>query len=407
MPAHAVFARTPFKSTLTGTLLAVGLCLAPPAAHAQLASDAAGTTAQSPSGLWLTTPYPAFSAPIGEDVTIDLSLANRGLPPQRVALSVEGLPEGWQWQIKGSGKPVAAAIAALDETVDLSLQLTPPENAVGQTVNFTVAARSEDGAMELPLTLTLTETMPAQLTLEPELPALRGTARSTFDFQVEVANDGQEDTVVNLLAEAPPGFQVSFKERYGSQELTSLPLSAGGTKNLEVSVDPPENAEAGQYPVMVQATGGDASARTQLVLDITGRPDLSLSGPGGRLSGEATAGEARSFEFTLENRGTAPARSISFSSSPPSGWEVTFSPERIEEIAPGESSSVNVSITPSDQAIAGDYVVSVRANGDGASDSESFRVTVRTSTVWGVVGLGIIAAAVAVLGVAVTRYGRR
>ncbi len=64
-------------------------------------------------------------------------------------------------------------------------------------------------------------------------------------------------------------------------------------------------------------------------------------------------------------------------------------------------------MTPSDKAIAGDYVVSVRANGDGASDSASFRVTVLTSTMWGIAGLGIIGAAVVVLAFAVTRYGRR
>src|SRR5690606_4709740 len=105
--------------------------------------------------------------------------------------------------------------------------------------------------------------------------------------------------------------------------------------------------------------------------------------------------------------GTAPARAVKFSSSPPSGWKVEFTPEQVDEIPAGEKTEVTVNMTPSDQAIAGDYVVSVRANGDGASDSANFRVTVRTATVWGVAGLGVIAAAVVVLGFAVTRYGRR
>src|SRR5690606_14183183 len=143
----------------------------------------------------------------------------------------------------------------------------------------------------LPVAVTLSETEPAKLTLEPELPALRGTVRSSFDYQVAVTNDGQEDTVINLVSDAPPGFQVTFKERYGSQELTSLPLKAGEKKDLSVSVKAPENAQAGQYPVRVGAAGGNASAETQLVLDITGQPQLSLAGPGGRLSGDATAGE--------------------------------------------------------------------------------------------------------------------
>ena len=57
--------------------------------------------------------------------------------------------------------------------------------------------------------------------------------------------------------------------------------------------------------------------------------------------------------------------------------------------------------------IAGDYMVSVRANGSGASDHANFRVTVRTSTLWGVAGLGVIGASALMLGFAVTRYGRR
>ncbi|WP_309085092.1 NEW3 domain-containing protein [Chelativorans sp.] len=410
IPAHAFFARKTLIKSLSATFVVGGLLLGTSSALAQTApapQPPGAAVEQELQGLWLTTPYPAFFAQPGEEVDIGLSLANKGLPPQRVEFAISGLPEGWQWEIEGDGKRVGAAIAASDQTIDLSLKLTPAEGAVGDTYQFTITGKSGNQTLELPIALTLAETQPAELTLKPELPALRGTVRSTFDYQVEIANDGQEDTVVNLLAEAAPGFQVTFKERYGSQELTSIPLAAGEKKNLSVTVKAPENAQAGQYPVMVRAAGGNAAAETQLVLDITGQAELALAGPGGRLSGDATAGEQRTFNFTVENRGTAPARAVKFSASPPSGWNVEFNPEEIAEIPAGESAEVAVNMTPSDQAIAGDYVVTVRANGDGASDNESFRVTVRTSTIWGVTGLGVIAAAVMVLGFAVTRYGRR
>jgi uncharacterized repeat protein (TIGR01451 family) len=255
--------------------------------------------------------------------------------------------------------------------------------------------------------VTLASTEPAKLTMEPKLPALRGTAKSSFDFQVTLKNDGQEDTTVNLLSKAPDGFQVTFKEGYGSQELTSLPVKAGESKDLKVSVQPPDNTPAGQYPVTVAASSGDISAHTDLLMDVTGRAEVSLSGPQGRLSGDATAGQERTFTFTLENTGSAPARDVALSATPPSGWKVTFNPEKVEDIEPGQTANVGVSMTPSAQAIAGDYMVSLRANGSGASDSASFRVTVRTSTLWGVTGLGVIGAAALMLAFAVTRYGRR
>jgi uncharacterized membrane protein len=52
-------------------------------------------------------------------------------------------------------------------------------------------------------------------------------------------------------------------------------------------------------------------------------------------------------------------------------------------------------------------VASLRASAGSESASSEFRVTVSTSTVWGVAGAGIIAAALLVLVGAVARFGRR
>ena len=401
--------RSPFfnpSRPLAAALVATGLALAVPApASAQTAS---ADVAAKPTGIWLTTRYPEFSAQAGKDVSVDLDLSNQGLPPQRVQLGVDGLPSGWKWEIDGGGKPVAAAIAGADSTVDLTLKLTPPAKAEdGKPVAFTVSAKGDGQTLNLPMQVTLTSIEPAKLTMEPKLPALRGTAKSAFDYDVTLKNDGEQDTTVNLLSKGPDGFQVTFKQGYGSQELTSLPLKAGESKDLKVSVQPPDTAQAGQYPVTVAASAGDISADTNLLLDITGRPTVSLSGPQGRLSGDSTAGQERTFTFTVENTGSAPARDVAMSATPPSGWKVAFSPEKIDDIEPGQTANVGVSMTPSTQAIAGDYMVSVRANGSGASDSASFRVTVRTSTLWGVTGLAIIGVAALILAFAVARYGRR
>jgi uncharacterized membrane protein len=44
---------------------------------------------------------------------------------------------------------------------------------------------------------------------------------------------------------------------------------------------------------------------------------------------------------------------------------------------------------------------------DGATKSAEFRITVLTSTLWGVVGIILIAIAVGVVALAVMRFGRR
>ena len=125
---------------------------------------------------------------------------------------------------------------------------------------------------------------------------------------------------------------------------------------------------------------------------VTGQPNLALDGPGGRLSGEATAGKAETFAFDIGNSGSAPAKAIHFTASAPSGWKVAFRPDQLPGLDTDGHQPVQVEITPSEKAIAGDYMVTIRANGEGASDSAEFRVTVTTSTVWGIAGLGIISA---------------
>jgi uncharacterized membrane protein len=359
------------------------------------------------TGLWLTTPFPGVTVRVGDAIKFDLTVENKNRPPARIDLSVSGLPEGWTSEIEGSGKPVSAVLIGADQSQSLVLQVTPPSGAKIGAYPFTLTGKTDGQTLSLPINLVLAEPKEAKATLEPKLPALRGSVRSSFDFQVTLKNDSAEDQVYNLLAAAPEGFEAVFSESYGSQELTSIPVKAGETKDLKVAVKLPQNAAAGQYQVVARAQSPKAAAETPLFLDVTGQPTLALAGPEGRLSGDATAGKEREFAFTLRNTGSAPARDVKLDATAPDGWKVVFEPKEIPAVEAGQEITVNTRMTPSEKAIAGDYVVSIRANGGGASANAEFRVTVLTSTLWGIAGLGVIGAAVIVLAVAVTRYGRR
>ena len=96
------------------------------------------------------------------------------------------------------------------------------------------------------------------------------------------------------------------------------------------------------------------------------------------------------------------------SSSPPSDWKVTFQPDKVDELAPGQKIDVQAQLTPSTKAVAGDYMTTFNANGNGgASSSADIRVTVSTSTMWGIVGVAIVAIALLIAVGAVARFGRR
>jgi uncharacterized membrane protein len=64
-------------------------------------------------------------------------------------------------------------------------------------------------------------------------------------------------------------------------------------------------------------------------------------------------------------------------------------------------------VTPSDQAIAGDYVITFSAVSDQAQSEVDIRTTVNPSALWGLIGIVLIALTLAGLAWVFRRYGRR
>ena len=377
------------------------------AAPATLAADEPPGAPAHVKGLFLTTDYPSVAARVGETTTIKMKLQNYDLPPQRVVLSVDGAPQGWNAVLLGGSTPVTAAMPATNENVAVNLRVDVPANAPAGTQHLVVHAKGAGVGADLPIDITTGEDLPAQLAIKAKLPSLNGTPTTSFEYQFTVTNQSDKDLLVKLVAQAPQGFQTSFMEAYGTQELSSIPIEAGKDKDLKVKATPPSNVTAGNYPIAVQASSEGASAATQMQMDITGQPKLKLSGEDDRLNAEAEAGTATPIKLTVENTGSAPANDVSLTASPPSDWKVTFQPDKIETLAPNQKQDVQALLTPSAKAIAGDYMTTFRANGNGDSSSSDFRITVATSSMWGIVGVGIIAIAFLVLIGAVARFGRR
>jgi uncharacterized membrane protein len=358
-------------------------------------------------GFFLMSDYPAVSLRPGETSTISLRLQNYDMTPERLALSVTGVPSGWTATLLGGGQPVAAAMPAADSSVSLSLRLDVPKNAPMGTQTITVAAQGNTTNLQLPIAVTLAKDLPAKLTLTPQLPELRGTSKSSFEYQLGIKNDSGKKLTVSLSAQAPENFDTSFTEQYGTQELNAVPVDAGQTKDVKLKVTPPNTAAAGDYKVTARVAAEDASAIADLELTITGQPRLDISGREGLVSTRASAGKEASVPIVITNTGTAPADDIQLTGSAPSGWKVTFDPKTVDRIAPNDNKEVQALITPADKAIAGDYVMTIRASARGESASTNFRVTVTTSTMWGIAGVGIVGVALLVMVGAVARFGRR
>jgi len=367
----------------------------------------AADTPKDVKGLFLLTDYPAMSVQPGSTSTVALRLQNYGLPPERYTLSVADVPPGWSATLLGGGQPVAAAMPATDQSVSLQLRLEVPQTAGMGTKTLAVKAEGSGTTVTLPIAVTLAKDLPAKLKVEAPLPALRGTPKSTFDYQLTIKNDSGRNITASFVADAPKNFETNFTENYGSQQLTSIPIEAGQSKDVKLHVRPPSTAGAQRYPVSVTVTAEDASAKTSLSLEIVGQPQLTISSREGLVSAKAEAGKQASVPIVVTNTGSAFADAVDLSSSAPTGWKIEFEPKTIDRIEPSKDAEVQALITPTATSLPGDYMATLRATSRGEASSTQFRVQVLSSNTWVMAGAGIIGVAVLFMVAAVVRFGRR
>ncbi len=353
----------------------------------------------------ISTTYPSLVMAIGEDADFSIKL-NATSTASTVMLSMKDLPEGWEAVFRGGGKIIQAAYIEPGISTSVELKLTPPENLEPGTYSFSVEASNNSQTKVLPLELTIKDKVPASMSFDVDLPTLKGTPKTTFRYSATLKNDGDEELSVNLIADAPKYFVVVFKT--GSQEVTSLPLSAGESKSVSIEVQPFPDTPSGEYALSVKAQSGNIESTLALTAEVTGQPSLSITTPEGTLSGKAYAGKETAVNFIVANTGTAPARQIELTSSLPTEWSVEFDPKTIDELPAGQQVEVAAKMKPADKAIAGDYMLQIGIKAaDNVSEDIDYRVTVNTSTLWGVVGIALIAIAVLVVAFAVMRFGRR
>ncbi|WP_299028067.1 NEW3 domain-containing protein [uncultured Thermanaerothrix sp.] len=355
--------------------------------------------------LTLYTTYPSLVVGPGETVSVDVHVRVAS-QAEVVRLQISEVPEGWTATLRGGGKTVQAVYVQADSEANLELRLDQPKTIQAGTYRVVVTARTPNASAQLPIEITIKEKQPSRLSFDVDLPVLRGSPSTTFRYSVTLKNEGDDEITVNLSANAPRGFQVNF--RYGGQDVTSLPLGAKESKSITVEAQPLVDITAGSYPITIIAQGNDTQASLDLTAEVTGQPSLSITTPDGRLSGQVYTGRETSLKLIVQNTGSAPAKGVKLSASAPSGWTATFDPEVVDEIATNAQSEVTLKIKPADNAIAGDYMLTLRATPtQGASKSVDFRITVLTSTLWGITGVVLIAIAVGVVMLAVIRFGRR
>lgn len=367
----------------------------------------AGLGTPAPAGaqnVLLTTPYPAISVEPGGTATFDLVV--RADQPVRVDLAVEDLPEGWTATMRGGGREVTSVFADPETPPELSLDLDVPEDAEAGDSTVTVVATAGEEASRLALEISVVTAATGSTALTTDVPARAAAADETFDYTLDLENDTPQQLTFELQATGPRGWTVSV-EPAGEADATSVTVDARGSQTLNVTATPPPQASEGDYPLRVEALAGEHSIGIDLLARVTGRVEMEFTTSDQRLNATATAGSPTQVEMVVTNTGTAALGGLTLSGTGPSEWEVTFEPAEVEQVAPNGSAPATAVITPSEDAVAGDYVVTLTATGEGVEQSVDIRVTVETSPLWGAVGLALIVLTLGGMVWVFRRYGRR
>ena len=352
----------------------------------------------------VTTPFPAIVAEPGSSATFKLTLSVPSA--QRVDLKAEGVPTGWTARFQGGGNVVDGAYVDPKTPPDVTLSVDIPKDAAPGTSTIRVIATGISGTDTLPLSIRVAEAAAGDVTLTSDFPELKGPSTASFTFNLTLTNGTATEASFSMDASGPDGWTVAAKPA-GQAQATSTVVPAGGNTSIVVSVTPAADVAAGSFPIIVTVNGAGKTVTSNLTVTITGTYGIAVSTPDKVLSTTANAGSAKPFQVTVTNTGTAPVTAVTPSASAPTGWTVTFAPEAVPSIAPNDTQTLTATITPSADAIAGDYELTITAKGAEATDDVTIRVRVETPQVWWIAGVVLIVAVFAGLYWVFRTYGRR
>ncbi len=341
--------------------------------------------------------YPGVEIAKDEDVSLDIIFHNKGRKDEDVEVWIAEKPKGWQARIKTYRFTVTGIHVPSDEDKSLTFEANPEEGIKPGDYQFRINARTLDGKFRMSQTVTVKITddegkskEPRGVKLSTSYPVIRGPSDAAFEFSLEVDSKLDEDAVFDLLAQGPQGWDINFKPAYETKYISSLRIKSKQSTSVAVEVKPAMGATAGEYPINVRISSGDANAQAKLMVVLTGTYGLEVGTPSGLLSLDARQGRPANMSFYVRNTGSAKNSDIKFMTFKPENWKVEFKPEKIDAIEPGDVKQVEVIITPYEDALVGDYSVAVSVEGEKAAKTIELRTTVKASAAWGWIGIGII-----------------
>ena len=394
------------------SLLVAGLILAGPAVL-YAADEPAKRDDRPARGVAIYSEFSGVVVPVGESVRMDLTVENKGRQDEVVALKLTSVPKGWKASLKGGSFTVTGVAVPDGKTRTLSFSAEPDKGVGLGTYQFGIEGVTADTKLTANYTITVVARERSRLggddiQITTSYPVLRGQTDATFEFSLDVNNKTDADRTFNLAAQAPEKWEINFKPGYEQKQISSLRIKGNSNQTVAVSVTPPKDTTAGEYPILVRISSGESKAEAKLMVVLTGIYKLEAATATGILSTDAVTGKPTTVSLLVKNTGSAVNRNVNLSSFKPENWKVEFKPEKLEALEPNQLKQIEATITPAATALVGDYSVGLMVDGEkSSSKTVEMRVTVKAPTAWGWIGVGLIAVVIGGMGGLFAWLGRR
>jgi len=227
-------------------------------------------------------------------------------------------------------------------------------------------------------------------------------------YEMILKNAGRNDDTYTLaILGLPEQWYARFKESSGAtEEVSEIYVPSGEEKTLYLDLIPPYSVDVGEYNFTAVIGSSAREYEENLTLRLRGSYDLRTYAKSYRH--EINRGDTLTFDVTVTNAGVGGAlTNIGINMSAPEGWRVTVDPASVASLEPGQRATVQVTVVPPADIVAGEYKVVALVKSDQDEEEDEYRIVVREQSYVAVLGILVMAGIGAGLWYMFRKYGRR
>ncbi len=363
---------------------------------------------QERRGITLSSTFPDASSEIGGSINYPLSITNTGEMDEAVEL-MWVIPTGWKIQFINAEKTdVLSLFLKAVQSEKLTVKVTPSVDATIGVYNMTVSAVSKGGELRasLDLTANLRETT-GEVEFISTFKEATLEAGKVLQVPIQIWNKGDKDTLTLLeVLSIPANWKAAFN--YEGIYVSQMLVGASEVISLKLEVTPPSIVDVGSNSVVFAAKteNGVVLKQIDLGVNIVGSYKLGLELS--TLYTTVNTGSSTSFTVKVTNTGQSPVTTLSLNVVAPDGWGVSVAPVQVTSLASRDSYTFNVVTQIPESTVAGDYMITLKAQSDQVSSGETqLRVTASASTSWGLIGVAMVVIVIIALVVVFRKFSRR